>query len=237
MTRALVIVCNYNNVEELPDFLNEMDRFHPKQDVVVVDDGSTDESGKLAEGKGYKVLWHGQNRGVGAAIRTGLNHARQNKEYDSAVIMAGNGKMKPREIAQVLAPVREGRADLVQGNRYLGQSVKLTWFRRVAIPLFSFGVSVLLRRWIADASCGFRSLKLEMLQNPKIDLEQEWLDRYDLEYYLLYKACRLDYRIVEAPVTMDYSHLSKGRKSKIIPVVGWWSMIRPFVYLSFGVKK
>jgi len=57
-----------------------------------------------------------------------------------------------------------------------------------------------------------------------------------MEYYIHYWACHLGLRILEVPVTIPYTHLSKSRRSKIVPFIGWWSMIRPFFLLSLGLK-
>jgi len=147
--------------------------------------------------------------------------------------------MRPAEIGRVAGPVERGEADYVQGSRFLaeGASESLTPFRRIAIPAFSITTSVLFHRRFTDITCGFRAYTLDWLERPEINLNQEWLERYELEYYIHYWAVRSGIRIVEVPVTIDYSHLEAGRKSKIKPLTGWWSMIRPFVFLFTGLKK
>lgn len=237
--KGLLVVVNYNQGEEIGKFLPSLERWWPKADSVVVDDGSSDRSPTIAEEAGYRVLRGDRNRGVGDAIRRGIYHARDRGDVDYVVIMSSNGKMRPEELEVVTAPVREGRADYVQGNRFLraDTSIKLTTFRSAAIPAFSLFSSAMLGRRFTDISCGFRAYTLRLALDPRLDISQEWLSRYEMEYYLHYWACRLDYRIVEVPVTIDYSHLGRGRRSKIKPIVGWWSMTRPFVLLKTGLRR
>jgi dolichol-phosphate mannosyltransferase len=146
--------------------------------------------------------------------------------------------MLPEEIPAVIGPLLADRADYVQGSRFLpgGSSPALSPFRRGAIPAFSRFASLILGRRFSDITCGFRAYRLGWLDDPRVRLEQAWLDRYELELYLHYFACRLGLRIVEVPVTIDYSHLGVGRKTKMPAVFGWWSMIRPFVLLSTGLR-
>ena len=239
VSSGLIIVVNYNQEDEISRFIASLGQHNPGLDVVLVDDGSTDRSAELAGQQGLEVLRHGQNRGVGAAIRTGIQHALEGEGYEYVVIMSSNGKMHPEELPRVIAPIEQGRADYVQGSRFLtrGRSIGLSNFRRSAIPLFSLGASALLRHRLTDITCGFRAYRLSLFDHPGVDLGQGWLDRYEMEYYIHFHACRSGAAIEEVPVTIDYSHLSAGRKSKIVPLLGWWSIIRPFVYLATGVKR
>ncbi len=236
--KGLLIIANYNQEVEIGQVLDRVAKHYGIADAVVADDGSTDGSALIAESRGFIVLRHDRNRGIGAGIRTGIRHAQANG-YDYVTIMSSNGKIQPEEIHIVTAPLVAGEADYVQGSRFLrrqdGESVPL--FRRISIPMFTLLASVALRRRFTDITCGFRAYKLSVLDNPKVNLDQEWLERYEMEYYIHYWACRLGVRIKEVPVEIVYSHLEKHRRSKIKPFVGWWSMIRPFVFLTLHIKR
>ncbi len=237
--RGILVVVNYNQAGEIAEFLESARKHFPIEHTIVVDDGSVDGSDRLAEQAGFQVIRHGGNRGIGAAIRTGLLHGKS-RGYDWALISSSNGKIRPEEFSRVYSPVAEGRADYVTGNRYMkgGGSPGLPLFRRIAIPAFSLCASVFLWRFFSDITCGFRAYTLKILDDPEIDVRQEWLDRYELEYYLHYKAVRTKrYRILQVPVTIPYSHIAKGRESKIRPWVDWWSMVRPFVLLGTKLRK
>ena len=83
---------------------------------------------------------------------------------------------------------------------------------------------------------GFRAYKLSLFKDKRININQEWLDRYELETYLHFKVLTLGYKVKEIPVSKDY--LSGVKKySKIRPVFDWWKMIRPIFLLKFGIKN
>jgi dolichol-phosphate mannosyltransferase len=75
-----------------------------------------------------------------------------------------------------------------------------------------------------------------LFDDPAIDIDQVWLGRYEMEYYIHYKVLKLGYRLVEAPVSMVYPAERKNY-SKIKPFVGWWSMIRPWIFLILKLRK
>jgi dolichol-phosphate mannosyltransferase len=139
----------------------------------------------------------------------------------------------------VVAPIVEDRADYVQGSRFsrTGRAIALSLFRSTAIPAYSLLASALLRRRFTDITCGFRAYRLWLCRHPCVNLDQSWLDHYEAELYIHYYACKLGARIVEVPVTIDYSHLATGRKTKMRPVTGWWSLLRPLLLLSTGLKR
>lgn len=74
-----------------------------------------------------------------------------------------------------------------------------------------------------------------MLEDPRLDLEPDWLDEYSLEPYLLYKAIRLGWRVGEVPVSKIYPPRSVGY-TKMKPITGWWSIIRPVLLLGLGLR-
>src|SRR5688572_14204812 len=97
---GLIVVVNYEQELEIARFLSSLSSANPGLDVVVVDDGSRDESPRIAESLGYRLIRHFQNRGVGAAIRTGIAYAREHR-FDYVVIMSSNGKMHADELPVV----------------------------------------------------------------------------------------------------------------------------------------
>lgn len=230
-----VVIPAYNE-PRLASVLERFDRA-ARPSVVVVDDGSDDGTGEAARRAGVVVRRHERRRGVGAAIRTGLAHLRA-EGFDVAVVMAGNGKDDPNEIPRLLAPLREGRADYVQASRFLpGAGTENMppvryWITR-AVPLLW---SIRFGRRLTEATSGFRAYRLSILDDPRIDLDQDWLDRYELEFYLHYKVLALGYRYTEVPVRKVYP--ADGRPtSKIRLWRDWWSLLRPLVLLSMGLRR
>lgn len=236
--KFLVFVANYNQAQEIENFLNDLILYWPKENVIIVDDGSNDGSDAIAIAMNFKVIKHSHNQGVGAAIRTGFDYARKNN-FTHIVMMSSNGKMQCQQIKDIIAPIISNEADYVTGSRYIqgGASPGISLFRAISIPLFSLFSYFILGKRFTDITCGFRCYGLEFLNTPPIDLNQSWLDHYEMEYYIHYWACKKQLRIKEVPVIIRYSHLASGRKSKIIPLFGWWSMVRPFIFLKLGLKR
>ncbi len=234
----LLTVANFNQVHEIKNFLPDVLNYWDREHMIVVDDGSNDGSQDYPEELGIRTYRHGHNRGGGAAIRTAIFHAKENK-YKASLLMSSNGKMKPIEIERLITPVINGEADYTTGSRFMdgGASPGLTPFRRAMIPIFSVLASLSLFRRFSDITCGFRCYKLDFLFNSECDIGQAWLNRYEMEYYIHFWACKLGLRIQEVPVTIRYDHLKRNRFSKIRPLIDWWSMMKPLVYLRLGLRK
>ena len=207
-------------------------------ETLVIDDGSTDGSPDVARSKGATVIELGETLGVGAVIRRGYRYAIDNG-FDVAVVMAGNNKDSPEEIPLLLEPIASGDADLVQGSRWLSNQNDfgdMPLYRRLATRLHPALFGLISPVKLSDTTNGFRAARVEMLRDEELRLDQRWLDEYELEVYLLYKAAKLGYRVVEVPVTKRYPPKELGQ-TKMKPIVGWWSILRPLVFLGLGLKK
>lgn len=206
--------------------------------VLVVDDGSTDGTATTARAAGAIVISHETNRGVGAAIRTGIDYALS-EGYDIFVVMSGSGKTRAEEISRLVTPLMGGKADVVKGSRYIGggRAGNMPLARRLGTRGYSLLFSLLVRRWVTDASNGFRAFKLSLLSDKRIDLRQEWLDGYALEPYFLFKTIRLGYRVIEVPVTIAYPRGVPGPFTKMRAVVDWWRVTAPVIWLALGLRR
>jgi dolichol-phosphate mannosyltransferase len=206
--------------------------------ILVVDDGSTDGTAGEAVEAGALVIRHGKNRGLGAAIRTAIDYASANG-FDVIVIMAGNGKDDPAEIPRLLEPIATEGVEYVQGSRYLdgGRYGNMPLYRLIATKVYPWVLSLILGTRLTDCTNGFRAYRTSIFDDPRIDIHQAWLDAYDLELYLHYKVHRLKHRTKEVPVSKIYIR-ERGRPySKVKPITGWWSMLRPIVFLGLGLKR
>ena len=233
-TRVAVVLPLYNEGDAAADLVRRMPSVVAA--CFVVDDGSTDDGPALAERAGARVIRLGRNRGVGAAIRTGLDAARD-AGCDAVVVMAASGKDRPEEIPDLLAKLNEG-VDYVQGSRFMsgGRSVNLPPVRWVLIHGLTLLFRVLTGFAGTDVTNGFRAYRLSLLDDARIRVHQPWLDRYELEYYIHWKAITLGYRVCEVPVTKTYP-ARRRNYSKVRPIVDWWHIVRPALLLAFKLRS
>jgi dolichol-phosphate mannosyltransferase len=221
--------------------IDEVLRRIPKplvDETLVVDDGCSDRSPEIARASGATVLPMGRVAGVGAALRAGYGYA-VDKKYDVAVVLAGNNKDAPEEIPSLLDPIAEERADFVQGSRFLKREANfgpMPFYRKIATRVHPLLFSLVARRRVTESTNGFRAIHRRVLSDPRIDLSQSWLDEYELEPYLYVRTIRLGYRTAEVPVTKIYPPKRLGQ-TKMKPISGWWSILRPLVYMGLGLRK
>ena len=206
-------------------------------EIVVVDDGSTDNSAAVARDNGATVISLGKVQGVGAALRTGYGYARE-KGYDTVITIAGNNKDFPEEAPLLLDPIVGEGADFVQGSRWLRPEAlgPMPLYRKLATRVHPLLFSLVARRRVTESTNGFRAFTKRVLHDERIVLDQPWLDNYELEPYLYIKVIRLGYDTREVPVRKVYPPKQLGQ-TKMAPITGWWSILRPLVLLGLGIKK
>ena len=205
-------------------------------ETIVVDDGSDDGGPDLAREAGARVISQDRRRGVGAALKTGIKAARADG-HGVIVVLAANGKDDPAEVDRLLDQLRAG-FDYVQGSRFLregGASVHLPRGRGLMIRAYTWLFGILSGFKGTDVTNGFRAYRVSLLDDPRIRIDQSWLDRYELEYYLHWKAIKLGYRVTEVGVSKTYPK-GGGNYSKIRRVRDWWSIVKPTLLLWLHVR-
>jgi glycosyltransferase involved in cell wall biosynthesis len=192
------------------------------QEVVVIDDGSRDETAAQARQAGATVASHPINRGQGAALQTGMDLA-MSRGADVLVHVDSDGQHPAHQIPQLLAPILSGEADVVWGSRFLDRTSNVPPTRRLVLKAGGLFTRLVSGLQITDAHCGFRALSRDAAL--KIRLRQDRM-AHASEFLQLLSRQQLRYR--EIPVTVRYTEysLSRGQSS--------WNAVRIIIDLIKG---
>jgi len=167
--------------------------------VLVIDDGSNDETAQRAREAGAEVIVHSQNRGKGEAIKTGLRHCLA-REVTWLILLDSDGQHLPEEIERFLsAAAYATQPMLFVGNR-MDNASAMPFIRRVVNRYMSRRISHLCGQRIPDTQCGFRMLHQQLI--PEL---LGGGDRFDYDTEVLIIASRKRYRIEPVPITTVYS--------------------------------
>lgn len=175
--------------------------------VLVVDDGSPDDTAWLARKAGAEVIVHSVNQGKGAAMKTGMKTLTE-RGFDYIMLLDGDGQHAPEEIARFTAVARSGAAHVVLGNRF--ENVKgMPIVRRFVNSLMSRIISNACGVRIPDTQCGFR-----LIRSSLVTYIMGSSDHFDFETEMLLLASRAGFTIQSVPVSTIYG----AEKTKIRPV-------------------
>ena len=196
---VLVIIPAYNEEKTIGRIIDEIQEIAPGMDIVVVNDGSSDNTAKIVREKGAVLLSHAINLGPGAATQTGYVYALQ-YPHDFVVQLDADGQHEPRYIRDLLSVLQSDGADMVIGSRFLGiQGYRPSWIRRVGMKILAVIVSRIIGEKITDSSSGFRALRKEAVEF--FATANYPSDYQDADVLIL--AHFAGFRIKEVPVVMQ----------------------------------
>ncbi len=201
--KVIAVVPAYNEEESIGKLVRELGSY--VDSIIVVDDGSVDETYDMAVEAGAIVLQHPKNMGKGAALKTGISKAL---ELDADVIVAidGDAQYNPAEIPKLITKLNEGY-DIVVGCREL--SKEIPFVRRLSNIISSALLRILFKIPVKDTQCGLRAFTRTTLK--KVPIRERG---YLVESQILVDAARSKLKMGEVPVAVSYS----GSKSKINPL-------------------
>ena len=193
----LAVIPAFNEEDSIAGVIAEIRAADPGFEAVVVDDGSKDRTADVAEAAGAHVVRHPYNLGIGGAVQTGLQYARDHA-FDVAVQVDGDAQHDPAEIPKILAPIVEGKADVVVGSRFLGEGeYEPPVTRLLGIRLLARIVSLLVRQRVTDTTSGFRASNRRAISLFASDYPHDYPE---VEAMVLLFRHRL--KLVEVPVHM-----------------------------------
>ena len=221
MSKILIIIPAYNEEARIGDVILRVRDVQPDVSVVIIDDGSHDNTAEAARTAGAVVISHPFNLGYGVAIQTGYKYALA-KGFDFVVQMDGDGQHDPAFIPQILAPVLQGETDLALGSRFLGEeSYDPSPVRRAGMAFFCKLLSLLIGTKITDSTSGFQAFNRRVIRFFSTEIFP-W-DYPDAD--LLLTLHRAGFRIKEVPVRMYASVSGKSMHSGLKPIYYIFKML------------
>lgn len=215
--KIMVLVPAYNESSRIAGVVHDIRCMHPDFDVVVVNDGSRDNTAIQARMAGATVISHPFNMGYGVAIQTGYKYALRNG-YALLAQVDGDGQHDPTYIERVIEPILAGEADFVLGSRFLDdESYEPSPVRKIGMLLFRHLVSACIGQRITDSTSGFQAFNQQVIRFFNSDTFP--CDYPDAD--MLLTVHRAGFRVREVSVRMFANAAGKSMHG------GW----RPLYYL------
>ena len=202
-----VLVPLFNEQATIQQVLTKLLKQAAVKEIIVVDDGSTDDSAKLARKLAKKhrqlQLLQKPNGGKGSAIRYGLAQATG----DYVLIQDADLEYDPEDIPKLLEPVLKGRAEVVYGSRFLGAHSNLLFWHRFGNNFLNFLINILYNTTLSDMETGYKLAPTELLKSLNLTAQ-----RFDLEPEITCKILKRGIRVYEVPINYVGRDFSQGKK-------------------------
>lgn len=209
--KIIVIIPAFNEQAAIGEVVERSLRY--ADDVLVIDDGSADDTSEIAEKAGASILKHPTNFGKGVSLRDAF---AQVEGYDIVVTIDGDGQHNPDEIPDLIKPICEGRADFVNGSRYLnGFDENTPAYRRVGQTVLDIATNITAGTDVTDSQSGFRAFKGSTIscykfRDPGFGIESE----------MIADASENNLKIIEVPITVKYDVENSSTKGPVTHGVG-----------------
>ncbi len=221
-----VVIPAYNEEETIRKILEEVAHTEIPSEIIVVDDGSTDRTREiLAELEasqaipGLKVFYHERNQGKGAALRTGFRHATG----DIIIIQDADLEYDPAHYPQLLAPIYEGKAEVVYGSRFLGAPRRpILFWNMVANKILTLITNILYNTILSDMETGYKVFMRYVVADMPLHARS-----FDFEPEFTAKVLKRGYRIFEVPIAFNPRDYTEGKKIKASDgFVALWTLLK-----------
>ncbi|MDD4908058.1 MAG: glycosyltransferase family 2 protein [Candidatus Omnitrophica bacterium] len=218
--KICAIIPVYNESKAIGELVTEVRK--QNIDVLVIDDGSKDNSADIARNNGAIVLKNITNQGKGASLLQGLNYVLNNN-FDAAILMDGDGQHLPQDIPAFIQKSRENGAALVLGNR-MQDTKNMPPVRYLTNKTMSWLISKITGKNIPDSQCGFRFITKDLIDKLKFTTRH-----YETESEMIIQAAHAGYKIDSIAVKTVY----RGEKSQINPIL---DTLRFFLFIIRHIR-
>ncbi len=193
---TIVMIPSYNEARTIGSIVRSLVR--TGLDVLVIDDGSADNTERQALDNGAMVIRHKTNLGKGVSVRSGLQHILDKMNYEWIVMMDGDGQHHPEDVPVLMGATTDKETDIVIGNR-MGQTSNMPSARYLTNKFTSWVLSKMCGQAIPDTQCGFRLLRADALRGLQLES-----DKYDIESEMIIQAASNGLKISSATVQTIY---------------------------------
>jgi glycosyltransferase involved in cell wall biosynthesis len=218
LDKVCILIPAYNAEETLGSVLKKIEPL--KMDTIVVNDGSSDETKRVASENGAQLLEHPLNLGKGAALRTGFQYILQ-KGYQVVITLDADGQHDPSEIPSLLKIFQSVNPDILIASR-AAEFGKMTFLRRFWNRLGVKAVARLCHSDITDSQSGFRLIRTEVLKAADLSTS-----RFETELELLIKACKKGFGVLSVPIKTQM--VDGTGSSHFRPVIDTWLVCKIFL--------
>jgi len=210
--KIAALIPTFNEEKNIEAVIRDLKRYI--QDIIVIDDGSRDQTAKIAKEAGAKVIYHKKNLGKGAALMSGFKYFLSNfPDSDALIILDGDGQHSSKEVDNFIRIFTETGADLILGARAINKE-KMPILRRVGNFLISKLISKKISQKIKDSQSGFRLLSKKFLN--KLDIKNQG---YGVETEILIEAARKNFVIRELPIETIYLNKKQANLIKDTKII------------------
>ena len=207
MMKLSVVIPVYNEISTIGELLNRVRSVPQDKEIIVIDDGSTDGTREWLEKltmQDVTVLFHSENKGKGAALRTGFEQATG----DILIIQDADLEYDPRDYDCLIGPIADGRADVVFGSRFLGGPHRVLFFwHYVGNKVLTVLSNMLTNLNLSDMETGFKAFRTSLLREIRIKS-----NRFGFEPEITAKFARLKCRMYEVPISYSGRGYEEGKK-------------------------
>ena len=236
--RVLLIVPSYNEEDNVLSNYKKIIDYNKKHntnyDAIIINDGSNDRTEEICLKNNIPHISLVHNLGIGGAVQTGYKYAYENN-YDIAVQFDGDGQHDVRYVKDIIKPIKDSKADMVIGSRFIDKSssdFKSSKVRRIGIKLISFFIKLITSKKIYDTTSGFRAVDKELIKKFSFNYPVEYPEPVSTTEVL-----RLGYKVEEVPVSMN------ERENGVSSIKSWKNIyyminvILSIIIIGLGVKK